>query len=85
MKLILITIYSILTLVYGINNVRSILLSDIKRGGMEYGRVSLECSYWYELYAPRRLIEAWKRGEDKPDVFGELDKAAFPLYWRRYR
>lgn len=85
MKVIIITAYSFLSLVFGIYGVQSTLLDDIKQGGMEYGRVNLGCSYWYELYEPRILISSWKNQEIIVPLFPLIDRAASPLYWKRYR
>jgi len=84
MRLIIITAYCFLSLICGIYSVRTTLSGDIIRGGMEYGRVELGCSYWYELYEPRELISAWKNKEIEPILFPLIDRAASPLYWKRY-
>ena len=85
MKNNMVAIYCFLMLVFGIFNVQSILRDDIVKGGMEYGRVSLGCSYWYELYEPRELIKAIRYTREKLLVFPLIDRAASPLYWERYK
>ncbi len=77
--------YCFLTLVIGIFHVQTVLRADIIRGGMEYGRVSLPYSYWYELYEPRDLVKAIKGRRELPLVFPLIDRAASPLYWERYK
>jgi len=76
--------YCLICFTWGVCDVDRTLKADITQGGMKYGRVSLGCSYWYERYAPRELIEAWDMAEKLPIVFPLIDKAASPLYWYEF-
>ena len=86
MKIIII-IYCFLSLFHGIGCVKTVLMGDIeeiKNKKREYGRVELGCSYWYEYYEPRELIKAWRRGSSLPILFPLIDRAASPIYWKKY-
>ena len=82
-KIILI-IYCFLCLLYGIHRTHHILISDILNHNQEYGRVELLASYWYEYYYPNKLIKWYKETYDKPLMIGYIDKAATPVYIRKY-
>ncbi len=81
MKQTIIILYCMATLFYGIVHTKSILRTDNLKSSMKYGRVSLICSYWYELYEPRNYIES--NGQRK-DLFPLIDHAASPIYFKRY-
>ena len=77
-------IYCYVMFIIGIWQTDAILKADIIKGSMAYGRVSLICSYWYERYEPKELIRAWKNKEKLPIVCPLIDRAASPIYWRKY-
>lgn len=79
----LIILYCLACLLFGIWNTKRVLSNDIKTGKMEYGRVSLLCSYWYECYFPNELLKWYKKNIDKPLLPIYFDKAATPLYLKK--
>jgi len=82
MKTNIIIAYCFLSLFYGIEHIGTILIDDINNKQMKYGRVSLICSYWYERYEPRKLIES---GGQRKDLFPLLkDRASGPIYLKEY-
>ena len=82
-KIILI-FYCFLCLIYGIHRTHRILMSDILTHNQEYGRVELLASYWYEYYYPNKLLKWYKETYNKQIMIGYIDKAATPIYIRKY-
>ena len=84
MKVIYIIFYCYITFAWGINHTKNILRDDILTQHWEWGRNSLICSYWYELYNPSKTITSYKKNINQPIIYISGDKAATPRYLEHY-
>ena len=83
--IIVIILYCYITLICGIIHTKNILRNDVITQRWEWGRNTLICSYWYELYNTSKTIEWYKKNINKPIVYISGDKAATPNYLMHYK
>jgi len=85
MKYLFIIFYCYITFAWGINHTQKVLSDDVLSQSWEWGRNTLICSYWYELYQPSETLNWYKRNINQPIVYVSGDKAATPNYLAHYK
>lgn len=78
-----IVVYCATMLIFGILKTKEILRTDNDTGVRETGRVGLLCSYWYEDYSIRDVVQ-WPRKNKVKVVPYIVDKAALAVYSAAY-